>query len=171
MTWRLAYWIIFACALGVYGTMLGWTLPAVSAGADGLVPFDMRPGGYTGEEARQFLAVLSDEGRKIYLGPQHKLDLVYPTLLAVVLIGAAWALVPARGLVAVLIAAALVGAGADYLENLRVAGLLTYEGEVTDSMVAAANQATLIKSGATTLAMCGVLVALISAGWRKWIRR
>ena len=171
MTWRPAYWIVFACALGVYGTMLGWTLPAISAAAGGLVPFDMRPGGYTGDEARQFLAALSAEGRAIYLGPQHKLDLVYPALLAVVLIGAARALVPARGLTQVLIAAALVGAGADYLENARVAGLLTYDGEVTDSMVAAASQATLIKSGATTLAMCGVLVALIYAGWRKWIRR
>ncbi len=82
---RLAFWLLFAATLGVYATMLGWTLPAISAAAGGLPAFDMRPGGYSFDEAKAFLAALSPEGKALYLDVQHKLDTAYPGLLAATL--------------------------------------------------------------------------------------
>lgn len=168
MPWRLIYWIVFAACLGVYAVMLIWTLPAISAGAGGLAPFDLRLGGYSAEEARAFLAALSDDARALYLGPQQLLDLFYPALLAVVLGGAIWALVPWALLRWVLLGAVLVGMAGDYVENARVAALLRYDGAVPAEMVAAASRATLVKSAATTVAMLGALAGLARLVWMKW---
>ena len=88
MSLRRAYWLIFALMLAVYGAMVIWTLPAISDGAGGLIAFDLRPTGYSIPEARAFLSSLNDDARALYLGPQGRLDMVYPALLGLVLTGA-----------------------------------------------------------------------------------
>ena len=170
MPLRMLYWTAFAAALAVYATMLAWTLPGISASAGGLAPFDMRPGGYDGDAARGFLDALGREGRALYQGPQRMLDLFYPALLAIVLAGAVWALVQNRPLRALLLVVVPAGMGADYLENVRVAGLLAQSGAVTDEAVAAASRATQVKSALTGLAMVAVIAALAVAGVRR-VRR
>lgn len=160
------FWISFLLAGIIYGVMATWSAPYLSAEADGLRMLDMRPLGYSFEEARAYLNALSDEGRVFYLNVQHRLDLVYPAVLALSFIAAFfWAMRgPLRwGLSAV----AVLGAGADYLENMRVAGLLRVP-EPTVQMVADASLATVVKSGAVTLCFVALLLLGARALWNRW---
>lgn len=170
MSLRAAYWAILAAALGVYAAMVGWTLPAISDEAGGLMPFDLRPTGYSGDAARAFLAALSDRGRAIYLGPQRWLDLIYPALLALALLGAVRVFVGPPLLRWLLVALILIGMLADYSENARVAAMLHWDGAVPDDMVAAASLRTRLKSVFTGVVMVAVLLALARAGLRR-VRR
>lgn len=165
---RIAYWALFAATLAVYGAMVGWTLPAISRDAAGLAPFDLRPMGYTPAEARAFLAVLGDEGRALYLGAQHWLDLFYPVMLALVLIGAVRVLIGSRSLQFTLSLLALGGMASDYLENARVAIMLASDGAVTDGLIEAASRASQLKAGMTALVMLAVCAGLARAGWTRW---
>ncbi|TDK50604.1 hypothetical protein [Antarcticimicrobium luteum] len=165
---RIAYWAVFMAALALYAAMVGGTLPAIARDAGGLTPFDMRPMGYTVAEARAFLAALGDEGRALYLGPQRWLDLAYPVLLAIVLIGAVRMLIRRFWLQLGLSLAALGGMAADYLENARVAAMLVAGGAVADELIGAASRATQLKAGLTSLVMLAVCVALARAAWKRW---
>jgi len=165
---RIAYWAVFAAALAVYGAMVGWTLPAISRDAGGLTPFDMRPLGYSVAEARAFLAALGDEGRGLYLGVQHWLDLAYPALLAVVLIGAVRTLIGPPWLRVGLILLTLGGMAADYLENARVGVMLRQDGMVPDALIEAASRATQVKAAATSAVMLAVCAGLALAAWKTW---
>jgi hypothetical protein len=49
---RMTAWIAFAIAACIYGVMPVWTLPAISQAAGRLPPFDIRPAGYSLEEAQ-----------------------------------------------------------------------------------------------------------------------
>lgn len=166
---KIAYWFVFAVTLGIYLTMLTWTLPGISADAAGLVPFDMRPMGYTPDEARSFLAALGDKGRALYLGPQAQLDLVYPLVLAVVLAGAVSVLIADWRLRGVLYVFILGGMLADYTENTFVALMLEYTEPVPDRLATLASKATVVKSLLTSLAMIAVLGGLIRAGLKRWV--
>ena len=65
--------------------MVLWSLPLISEMAGGGIPFDMRPGGYSFDDALVFLREITDAGRHFYLSTQHLLDMFYPTLLAITL--------------------------------------------------------------------------------------
>jgi hypothetical protein len=52
----------------------------------GLLPFDMRPGGYSPEHAYALLNALGVDGNRYYLTRQIPLDLIYPALMALTLI-------------------------------------------------------------------------------------
>jgi hypothetical protein len=168
---RIAYWLVFVITLAIYGTMLIWTLPGISADAGGLVPFDMRPMGYSPDEARSFLSALGDKGRALYLGPQAQLDLVYPAVLAIVLAGAVSVLIADWRLRGVLYIFILGGMLADYTENTFVALMLEYTEPVPDRLAGLASKATVVKSVLTGLAMTAVLVGLIIAGKKRWIKK
>lgn len=163
------FWIILGAALGVYLVMVVWSLPYIAQQAGGLMPFDMRPTGYSADEARGFLTVLSDEGRAFYLETQHILDRFYPGLMGLALF---WAILRLFGNAPVwvrygLALTALIGAGFDYLENARVAGMLrAVVSDLSDVDIAAASQATILKSGFDTVAMVAALVGLVLL-WRR----
>lgn len=159
------FWISFLTAAAIYAVMAFWSVPILTAEADGLMMLDMRPLGYSPEEARAFLAALSDEGRVFYLTVQQRLDLVYPAVLAMSFVSAFfWALSGQMrwGLSAV----AVLGALADYLENFRVAGLLRADA-VSDQMVEAASLATVLKSGAVSLCFVALVVLALRAILRR----
>ena len=82
---NILYGLVFLAGAGVYAAMLLWTLPAITEAAGGLMPFDMRPFGYTHTEALNFLAALTPDGLALYLGPQAWLDRAYPALLGLFL--------------------------------------------------------------------------------------
>lgn len=167
----ILFWISFVAALAIYGVMVGWSLPKISAAAGGGMPFDMRPMGYGFDEAKAFLAALSEDGRRFYADVQHKLDLVYPALLALALGSGIYLLSPARlGLIAIVLAlVAVPGMVFDYVENARVATLLALPADaVTAEQVASASQATVLKSVFTTLAMTVALVLLAVWFVRRW---
>ncbi len=66
MTSNRIFWLLFAVMLGDYLAMVLWSIPALSRDAGGLAVFDMRPGGYSFDEARAFLAALSPDGARFY---------------------------------------------------------------------------------------------------------
>lgn len=163
MSLRTIFWIVFAATLGVYLVMLAWTLPAITAAAGGLAPFDLRPSGYTFDEARTFLAALTSEVTTLYRNVQQRLDIAYPALLAATLVMAILLLSPAGlGRLRWLLAAtALPGMVFDYLENAAVAAMLDGgAAALTPETAAAASRWTVLKSAFSTLAFV-VLLALL----------
>jgi hypothetical protein len=166
--WKI-YWVVVAVTVTNYLTMVLWSLPLVSGMAGGDVPFDMRPGGYSLEEARVFLTALNNEGRDFYLNTQQLLDFFYPTLLAITLSIPLVHLVPrywGRALALVAIAAGAF----DHLENSAVAIMLRAEPDlITEAMVSSASNWTLAKSISTTFASIALVAVLCIKGiaWLK----
>lgn len=166
MSRQRIYWGIFAVALGVYFTMVLWTLPGISLSAGGLQPFDLRPMGYGTDEARDFLAALGPKGLALYTGPQRLLDMAYPALMACVLIGALQYAYDKGWLLTLLTFAVLVAMGSDYLENMRVSLMLA--GDTSEQVISAASRATVMKSVLTLVAFVALLIGLARKGWQKW---
>lgn len=155
--------------VAVYLVIVFWSLPIISRNANGLTPFDLRPGGYSLEEARAFLAALTPVGLAQYEGPQRWLDIAYPALLAATLGSAAWQLTRTTPEWVRLVLLLLIGVGMsfDYLENLHVARMLAAGPEaLTAPLVEAASRASVNKALTTTLAAFGILGLLIRA-WRE----
>ena len=170
---RLAilFWLCFAATAIVYAVMVGWSLPRISAAAGGIMPFDLRPMGYGLEEARGFLAALTPEGRDFYLHTQHKLDALYPPLLALTLGLGLWIMSPSSSawVRVPLVLLPVAGMIFDLAENRLVAGLLEMPAETVDAEpVMMASAATALKSIFTTIAMT-LLLAL--TGLWFWQRR
>ena len=68
-------------SFALWGVMVFWTLAYLRRTAGGLEPFDLRPFGYTPEEARKLLYALSSVGRKYYADVQLQLDTAFPAAL------------------------------------------------------------------------------------------
>lgn len=165
-----AFWLLFALALVIYLVMVAWSLPRIAADAGGLRAFDLRPAGYSHEEASAFLSALSPEGTRFYLDVQHRLDLAYPGLLAATLFFATLLLAPKQwGWLRWLLASAAVpGAIFDYLENGAVtAMLLAGPAGLSPELVETASFYTRLKSLFSTLSMTIVLVLLCIWAWRR----
>ncbi|AXX97048.1 hypothetical protein [Profundibacter amoris] len=163
---RLVFWLIFAVTMGIYLTMVLWSLPYITAEANGLLPFDLRLIGYGFDDAAFFREAISEEGRQFYLTVQQSLDGAYPGLMAVTLVMAFNMLFQGFGRY-VASGIAVLAAIFDYLENAAVAGMLKAALiDVTPDMVARANMWTVLKSATSTLAFAALLVGLVVA-WRR----
>lgn len=128
---KRAFWLSFAGAMAIYLAMVFWSIPLIVGQAGNQVPFDMRPMGYSLEDARSFLGALSTEGRDFYLNVQQKLDIAYPALLGLSLVlGLQLALRRPWGTVFGVVA--LMATAADYFENYLVSGLLQQSAETLD---------------------------------------
>ncbi len=162
---RRLFWALLLLTATVYGLMLIWSLPTVSQAAGGLVPFDMRPTGYSFAEAKAFLAALSKNGTKFYLEVQQRLDLVYPALVSLTLLFAIVGLMP-RWMgdwrwAAVLLTLPI--AAFDYLENHAVASMLHGGAEsLTPQLVEWASRCSVLKASFTMLSG-SILVLLLLA--------
>lgn len=163
---RLMFWLMFVVMLGIYLVMGLWSIPKIVADAGGLLAFDLRPVGYSFDEARVFITALSDEGRAFYLNVQQMLDSAYPALFAVVMV-MAFSHLFAGWTRWVAIALALAGAGFDYMENAAVAVMLRAGDGLTETMVATASGWTVLKSGAVTLALVALIAGLMMAFMRR----
>jgi hypothetical protein len=159
---KAIFWLVFAAMAAVYATMLIWTLPTIAAEAGGLAPFDLRPLGYSFDEAKAFLSALSADGSDLYLHVQLWLDLVYPALLAVSLTFAT-ILLTAPGLLRwLLILPAVLGMVFDYLENFSIGHMLEAGPDaLTEALAGEASRWTILKSGFTTISMVAVIVLLV----------
>lgn len=145
----------------VYLVMVLWSLPKISEMAGGATAFDLRPFGYSFEEARSFLIALGSSGADFYLNKQQLLDSFYPAMLGVVLVGALIGL-DRRGWGWVLSVFAIASCLFDYLENAAVHVMLLAGGEkLTPEMVEEASGWTLLKSINATIAMTGLLVLIL----------
>ena len=164
------YWLVFAVTLVVYGTMLAWSLPIVSAAAGGLTPFDMRPAGYSFIEAEAFLTALSPEGAAFYSDVQLRLDIVYPPLLAITVGWAIWWLLPTSwGWFRMLAILPAVGAMAfDWMENGAIDGLLhAGAAGVTEQMVRNASLYSQAKALSSTVSFTLLFLVLVWWGIRR----
>ncbi len=162
----ICYWVLFAATLMVYLAMVAWTLPQIAAEAGNQQPFDLRLGGYSFDEASAFLAALTPEGRALYLGAQHNLDMFYPAMMALVLLFPLVRFTQNWPAVARFLAVIILfgGAAADYVENALVAKMLHIGAEgLTVSAVKTASFWTLTKSVCTTVAFLVLLVAMALA--------
>lgn len=165
MSMNVLFWLVVVITLGVYATMLFWSIPTLSQDAGGLAIFDMRPGGYSFEEARAILTVLSPEGVSFYKSVQHRLDALYPALLAITLGWSILRLSPVSWGIWrwVLAATAVPGMLFDYWENADVSFMLDLGPDgITPAIVEAASLHSRIKAGASTVAMT-ILVVLCVA--------
>ena len=157
--WKV-YWAIVAVTITNYLLMILWSLPKISQMAGGRVPFDMRPGGYSFEEAMAFVTAIDASGREFYLNTQHVLDSIYPALLSVTLaVGMVNLLPRCWGWV---MAALSVAAGVfDLFENAIVARILNLTPEyITPELISTASSWTLAKSVSTTIASVVLIAAL-----------
>ena len=161
--WKI-YWVLVAATVTNYLIMVLWSLPLVSEMAGGELPFDMRPGGYSFDEAQVFLTVITDAGRDFYLDTQQYLDLFYPTLFAITVAISLSHLVPTywgRTLAMLAIAAGVF----DHLENSAVAVMLRAGPDtITEAMVSNASNWSLVKSISTTIVLVALTIVLCMKG-------
>jgi len=170
---RVSFWLLVAATLGIYLAMVTWSLPRIADEAGGLPPFDLRPTGYTFEEARAFLVALTPQGGEFYRTTQHALDLLFPGLLAATLYWAIVILLPARlgGWRFVLAVPVLLTAYFDWSENAAVDGLLTAGAQaITPEAVAAGSRLSIAKAASSTIAYLALIGLLVWHGY-AWMRR
>lgn len=134
--------------------------------AGGATPFDIRPGGYSYDDARLFLSAIGREGRDYYASPELLLDTFYPPLYALSRGLALWWLtMPGRvraaplplGFRWALIAVPIAMASLDLFENLCIGAMLWTWPNLSATVVQLASLATRTKIA------CGALTELIMA--------
>jgi len=154
--------------VAVYLIMVTVTLAHIQA-VSGHLPFDMRPVGYSPQDATAIVGGLGAEGRQYYLQRQIPLDTLYPALLALTLIFAMrWfgSRIANDRLVRVGIILAVGAALCDYAENLGIVAMIWSWPNLSDALVHASSAASMSKSVLTTLAfLCLMLVGAL------WARR
>ncbi len=161
MRLHVAFRVVFALTVVDYLVMVLWSLPQLRAA--GLVPFDLRLCGYSTVEARAYLEALGPDQRAFYVGVQHRLDLVFPGLMAASLI-LAYPLLFSRRVAGLASVVAVAAAVFDWCENAAV-GVMLREGDaVPDAMIVTASGWTVWKSVAVMLALGIVILGL----WRRW---
>ena len=166
---RLFYPAILVATLGIYAAMLAWSLPELARYSQGLAVFDLRLF-YTYEQAKAVLEALGPTGRAFYLGPQHWLDTLFPGLEALALLLTFRRLFAPR-LAGFLGVVAVLGAGADYLENAGVSVLLHLGPTgITPENAAYASLWTSLKFALVSLALSALLFGLGRALWRRIAR-
>lgn len=138
--------------LALYGGMVFGPLASLH-GMAGAAPMDMRPTGYAPDAVREFLDALGVAGRRLYLTRQIPMDMVYPALLALTLVG--WLAWMGRGGGWIAVVAAVF----DYTENLLIVAMIWGFPDVPDGLVRAASGATVLKSGFSTVAFVWVIWA------------
>ena len=129
----------------------------------GLTPFDMRPMGYTIDEAAQLLHALGDAGRLFYLTKQIPLDFIYPPALAATLIFVLLWLRSSSNLsryVSVGIWLAVGATLADYAENAGIVFQLVNWPNQQEGVVHATSIASVAKASLTTASI--LLVAFVA---------
>ncbi len=150
------YWALPLSAALAYGVLVLGFAPRVEAG--GLLPFDLRPLGYSPDEARAFLRALTPAGKAAYLGPVRITDTIFPILFTLTLC------LPLRRWLWAL--PALAYGLLDLAENMAVAGVLRAGPDGAEGAMRVASALTVAKFGA-------LAVAVILAGyalWRAWRR-
>lgn len=136
----------------------------------GVLPFDLRPTGYSQVDAEGLLQALGESGRHYYLTRQIPLDTLYPALLALTLISALrWRSFRFGPTLMTKIggALAILAATFDYLENLGISLMLLSGSESDLALVKAASTASILKSALTTAAILAVITTLLPI----WLQR
>jgi hypothetical protein len=161
----------------LWGVMVFGTLAYLRRLAGGLEPFDLRPFGYTPEEARALLHALSAIGRAYYADVQLQLDTAYPALYALSrALLLFWVTAPGRTAERplplparlALLALPLVTAWFDFFENEGIAAMLAAGPQASDELIERTSFWTRAKSlaGLATELLCVILAAIAFVRWR-----
>lgn len=174
--WRL-YWLVLVVTLAIYTTMLLWSLPYLKDAAGGLMPFDLRPTGYSPQAAHAFLSALfanGSEPRDFYLTVQHRLDLFFPALSGLLVAATLYILTKGWPTIVrcVLILLPIGGAAFDYGENAAVANMLRLLPELaSDEAIRAASRMTVLKASLVSTSLVIMLVLLAVAAVKHFRNR
>ncbi len=158
---KRAIWIIvFAVlTLGILAVSDIWLFPAIEETTRGIHAFDLNPLGLSFADAKRFVSLLSEEGKKLYLAFELPLDCVFPlcyTPLFALLMQKA----TTRKKRDFLKALPFLLAGFDYFENSCTAYLLTHP-SFTVTAATVARTATVGKSILMYATIAVVLVRLV----------
>ena len=162
---------LLACALLVasglvWAMMFFGPLAHLSHLARGVSPFDIRPMGYSYNEAYAFLSAISERGRRYYANRELVLDMFYPPLYATSRVLALWWLTMPGRLRDIpmppswryaLIAVPMIMAGLDVAENGCIARMLRTWPDLSHDLVHVSSFATRMKM------IAGVLTELLMA--------
>jgi hypothetical protein len=168
---------LLAVSAMLWAVLFFGTLSHLRALAGGAAPFDVRPFGYSHEEARAFLNAIGDAGRAYYLNPELVLDTFYPPLYAISRALALWWLtMPGRLREApvplsarwALVAIAVVTAGFDGLENASIARMIWMWPDLPRDLVSLASLATRLKLVLGAVTEIAVVVLAVAALVRLW---
>ena len=148
-----------------YYYMLTVTLPHLEILTGGLKIFDMRPGGYSPDEARDLLAALAGEGTEYYRNVQLRLDIMYPLLFAVALGMCNYKLLmplPQKRILSVLtvvlIFAPILTCLFDWYENWLIHQMLAQGPNSPTELIERASRITSQKSGFTIISWIGLVI-------------
>ena len=167
-TSRYGWATIFFATTGtcIYVLMITITLAHIEE-LTSLKPFDMRPFGYTPQDAYDLLSLLGEDGRRYYLMRQIPLDTLYPALLAMTLISAiCWFAVrmPRYPSIYIWIALSACTALFDYAENFGIALMILSWSDLSPALVFATSLASILKATVTMAASFALLFLAL-----KWM--
>ena len=132
-------------------------IPQIESTTEGFRCFDMNSFGYTYEQAQQFLALLSEQGRNTYLHIQLPLDFVYPIAYCIFFSLAILYLSKRKTL---LIAAPILLAAFDYTENI-CSIIMLKSTELSKSLASFASFVTVFKSVLMYISIGIILVYIV----------
>ena len=150
----------------VWAVMFFGPLAHLSRLAEGVSPFDIRPMGYSYDEAYAFLNAIGEQGRRYYANRELLLDMFYPPLYATSRVLALWWLTMPGRLRDIpmplswryaLIAVPIIMAALDVAENGCIARMLQTRPDLSHDLVHVSSFATRIKM------IAGVLTELLMA--------
>lgn len=174
-------WLVAALLAGngvLWAVMFFGTLAHLQALAGGAPPFDIRPFGYSYEQARSFLETIGEQGRAYYLRPELILDTVYPPFYALSRGLALWWLTMPGRLYAgavpqrwrwTLMAMPVVMAICDSVENVCIAKMLWTWPDLSPGLVQFSSLATRVKfiAGVFTEILMAALAIPALLRWRR----
>jgi hypothetical protein len=167
---------LLVASVALWALLFFVTLPHLRLLAGGAEPFDVRPQGYSYEEARAFLTAIGAEGRAYYLNPELLLDTFYPLLFAVSRALALWWLtMPGRlrpgatpgGIRWTLIGVVAVETVLDFTENTCIAVMIWMWPDLSPPLVLVSSLATRLKFLAAAVTEISMIVLAAAALIRR----
>jgi hypothetical protein len=161
--------ILFLLSHGVLVLMMTWTFPKIKQQI-GTDPFDLRPSGYSFEEASLILNNLDLPTTKLYLFPQLLLlDILYPLLLALLLSSIIYrlsslAIINTR-IIPFLVTIPFIAMTSDYFENQCIILMISRSVELTELFVKFSSTFTILKGVFTSTSW--IIVIILSIIWAK----
>lgn len=159
--------LVLLFAMIIYMFMLTVSLPRLQNDMDGLAVFDMRPMGYSFEEAREIVSTISEEGTDYYKSVQLPIDFIYPVLLALFGMLALGYFSNRVYVPRISYILPLFVVMADYIENIYIYTMLS--GNLTESMVNVSSFFTVLKSLSTTVLLTELSLLAVMV-LRKFIK-
>ena len=142
---RTLWLIVFAVGtIGILAVSDIWLFPAIERTTHGIHAFDLNPLGLSFADAKRFVALLSEEGKQLYMKVELPLDCVFP-LFYTPLFALLMQKATTRKKRDFLKSLPFLLAGFDYFENSCTAYLLTHP-SFTETAATVARTATVGKS-------------------------